>query len=86
MCNMKFDGKVLCCLGVIGVIVIIVLSIVVNFSAGVSNKVEMVGQGEKATFKESSGGHLWKIVGPEGESSNWTLLEIGFVVYASNLS
>ena len=43
------------------------LSIVVNFSAGVINKVEMVGQGEKATFKESSGGHLLKIVEPEGE-------------------
>ena len=80
MCNKKCDPKWLWCLGAIGVIIIIVLSIVVHFSAGASNKVEMVGPGEKATFKESSGVHLLEIEESEEESSNWTLLEIGFVV------
>ena len=50
MCNKKCDPKWLWCLGAIGVIIIIVLSIVVHFSAGASNKVEMIGPGEKATF------------------------------------
>ena len=61
MCNKKCDPKWLWCLGAIGVIIIIVLSIVVHFSAGASNKVEMVGPGEKATFKESSGFIFWKL-------------------------
>ena len=80
MRNKKCDPKWLWCLVVIGVIVIIVLSIVVFVSAGASNKVEMVGPGEIATFKESSGVHLLEIDEPEGGSSNWKLLEVGFVV------
>ena len=80
MCNKKCDPKWLWCVGAIGVIIIILLSIVVHFSAGASNKVEMVGPDEKAAFKESSGIHLLEIEEPEGKSSNWTLLEIGFVV------
>ena len=63
-------------------IVVVILATVVHFISDSSNEVKMVGSGEVANFKESSGLHLLEIEAPEAGTDEWSISEIGFVVLA----
>ena len=74
----------ICVIGAAAIIVVI-LATVVHFSSDGSNELEMVGSGEVANCKESSGLHLLEIEAPEAGTDEWSILEIGFVVLAFKL-
>ena len=59
----KFDytQKWLCGCGAIMMIIIIILSVVISYSGGAGNSVEMTGNGDSALVEESSGLHLLEI-------------------------
>ena len=57
----KFDQKWLCGFGAIMILIIIILSVVISYSGGCGNKVEMEGNGDSALVEESSGLHLLEI-------------------------
>ena len=83
MCKGKLDPKWVCGFGAIMMVIIIVLSVVISYSGGVGNQVQMEGNGDSALVEESSGLHLLEI----NESGNgncagagWTWMEIGFAI------
>ena len=85
MCGKKCDAKWVICLIGAAAIVVVILATVVHFISDSSNEVKMVGSGEIANFKESSGLHLLEIEAPEAGTDEWSILEIGFVVLAFKL-
>ena len=85
MCGQKCRAKWVICLIGAAAIVVVILATVVHFSSDGSNEVKMVGSGEVANFKESSGLHLLEIEAPEAGTDEWSILEIGFVVLAFKL-
>ena len=80
ICENKYDTKWVWGFGAIMVVIIIVVSVVINYSGGSSNQVQMDGEGESASFKESLRIHLLEIEEAEGKVSNVSWLEIGFII------
>ena len=78
----KCDPKWVCGFGAIMVVIIIVLSVVINYGGGVSNQVQMDGDGDSALIEESTGIHLLEIneSGKGSKGANWTWIEIGFTI------
>ena len=66
-------------------IVVVILATVVHFISDSSSEVKMVGSGQIANFKESSGLHQLEIEAPEAGTGEWSILEIGCVVLAFKL-
>ena len=62
-------------------VIIVILSMVINFGGNSGSSVEMSGENESALVEESSGIHLLEING-SGMSSKgeWNWMEISFVV------
>ena len=81
----KFDytQKWLCSCGAIMMLIIIILSVVISYSGGAGNSVEMQGNGDSALVEESSGLHLLEI-NESGKcdtaGAGWTWMEVAFVV------
>ena len=57
----KYDPRWLWGCGAIMVVVIIALSVVINYSGGLSNNIEIDGDGDSLTIKASLGIHLLEI-------------------------
>ena len=78
----KCDPKWMCGFGAVMVVIIIVLSAVISYGGGVSNQVQMDGDGDSALIEESTGIHLLEInesgKGCKGENCTW--IEIGFTM------
>ena len=85
MCPQKCEAKWIICVIGAAAIIVVILAMVVHFSSNGSNEVKMVGSGEVANFKESSGLHLLEIEAPKASSDGWSILEIGFVILAFKL-
>ena len=57
----KLDPKWVCGVVAIMMVITIVLSVVISYSGGVGNQVQMEGDGDSALVEESSGLHLLEI-------------------------
>ena len=75
--------KYLCGCSVIMLVIIVILSLVINFRGNSGSSVEMSGENESALVEESSGIHLLEInasgKGNPG-GSDWNWMEVSFVV------
>ena len=81
--EVNYTQKYLCGCTVIMLVIIVILSMVINFGGKSGGSVEMSGENESALVEESSGIHLLEING-SGMSSNggneWNWMEILCVV------
>ena len=81
--KVNYTQKYLCGCSVIMVVIIVILSLVINFGGNSGSSVEMSGENESALVEESSGIHLLEInesgKGNTG-GSGWSWMEIAFVV------
>ena len=81
--EVNYTQKYLCGCTVIMLVIIVILSMVINFGGKFGGSVEMSGENESALVEESSGIHLLEING-SGMSSNcgneWNWMEILCVV------
>ena len=81
--EVNYTQKYLCGCTVIMLVIIVILSMVINFGGNSGSSVEMSGENESALVEESSGIHLLEING-SGMSSNggseWNWMEISCVV------
>ena len=81
--EVNYTQKYLCGCTVIMLVIIVILSMVINFGGKSGSSVEMSGENESALVEESSGIHLLEING-SGMSSNggneWNWMEISCVV------
>ena len=81
--KVSYTQKYLCGCTVIMLVIIVILSMVINFGGNSESSVEMSGENESALVEESSGIHLLEING-FGMSSNggseWNWMEISCVV------
>ena len=81
--EVPYTQKYLCGCTVIMLVIIVILSMVINFGGKSGSTVEMSGENESALVENSSGIHLLEING-SGMSSNgcreWSWMEISCVV------
>ena len=81
--EVNYTHKYLCGCTVNMLVIIVILSMVINFGGKSGSSVEMSGENESALVEESSGIHLLEING-SGMSSNdgseWNWIEISCVV------
>ena len=81
--KVNYTQKYFCGCSVIMVVIIVILSLVINFGGSSGNSVEMSGENESALVEESSGIHLLEInESGKGNTgvSGWSWMEIAFVV------
>ena len=81
--KVNYTQKYFCGCSVIILVIIVILSLVINFGGNSGSSVEMSGENESALVEESSGIHLLEING-SGMSSNggseWNWMDISCVV------
>ena len=85
---MSYTQKYLCGCTVIMLVIIVILSMVINFGGNSGSSVEMSGENESALVEESSGIHLLEINGSGmsskgGSECNWmdiSCVVLGFIV------
>ena len=80
--KVNYTQKYLCGCTVIMLVIIVILSMVINFGGNSGSSVEMSGEKESALVEESSGIHLLEITN-QGDGSkcvNWSISDYAVVV------
>ena len=81
--KVNYTQNYLCGCSVIMLVIIVILSLVINFRGNSGSSVEMSGENESALVEESSGIHLLEInASGKGNTggSDWNWMEVSFVV------